>query len=215
MDQKGEEFMKLKERILLLERIHLHTIGFDLFIEHPYKFIVEKVKTMTIGRKLKYKDGTTAADAAKSLSPSQVTQKMSSEIMQYSVNFANDALFTSLCLQFGPEQIATASLFMACCYADIEPTNGPDEWMEVLDHPNLEALVSICEQVLDMLDKKRGSDVKKNNKIRTMLDVWRGSTASGGTSGVGNEDGASRNTKHSPPPHPSGGSSPKRMKTDP
>ena len=37
LDPKGEEFIKLKERILLLERIILHTIGFELSIDHPYK----------------------------------------------------------------------------------------------------------------------------------------------------------------------------------
>jgi cyclin T len=211
MDQKGDEFMKLKERILLLERIHLHTIGFDLFVEHPYKFIVEKVKTLTIGRKLKYKDGTTVAEATKSLPPSQLTQKMSAEIMQYSINFANDSLFTSLCLQFGPDQIATSSLFMACCYADIEPLNGPDEWMDVLDHPDLEALVSICEQVLDTLDKKRGSDINKNNKIRTMLDVWRVSASSG----VGREDVNGSSSKHPASTPPPSAGSPKRMRTEP
>jgi hypothetical protein len=208
MDQKGEEFMKLKERILLLERIHLHTIGFDLFVEHPYKFIVEQVKKLTIGRKLRYKPDSSAAASANKLSPSQVVGKMSTEIMQYSVNFANDSLSTSLCLQFGPQQIATACLFMACCFADIEPSGGPDEWMEVLDHPDLEALVSICDQILDTLDKKRGNDVNKTNKIRTMLDVWRGSATGGG---VGGSDTSS---KHPAPSLPTGASSPKRLKTD-
>jgi cyclin T len=37
LDPKGEEFLKLKERILLLERVILHTIGFELSIDHPYK----------------------------------------------------------------------------------------------------------------------------------------------------------------------------------
>jgi cyclin T len=37
LDPKGDEFLKLKERILLLERIILHTIGFELSIDHPYK----------------------------------------------------------------------------------------------------------------------------------------------------------------------------------
>lgn len=37
LDPNGEEFTKLKDRILLLERIILHTIGFELSIDHPYK----------------------------------------------------------------------------------------------------------------------------------------------------------------------------------
>ena len=44
LDPKGQDFAKLKERILLLERILLHTIGFELSIDHPYKFCVEQVQ---------------------------------------------------------------------------------------------------------------------------------------------------------------------------
>ena len=46
LDPKGEEFLKLKERILLLERVILHTIGFELSIDHPYKFLVDEVRTL-------------------------------------------------------------------------------------------------------------------------------------------------------------------------
>lgn len=44
LDPAGEEFLKLKERILLLERVILHTIGFELSIDHPYKFLVDQVR---------------------------------------------------------------------------------------------------------------------------------------------------------------------------
>lgn len=36
LDGKCREFYRLKERILLLERVILHTIGFELSISHPY-----------------------------------------------------------------------------------------------------------------------------------------------------------------------------------
>lgn len=36
LDGKCREFHRLKERILLLERVILHTIGFELSISHPY-----------------------------------------------------------------------------------------------------------------------------------------------------------------------------------
>ena len=36
LDIKCEEFVRLKERVLLLERVILHTIGFELSISHPY-----------------------------------------------------------------------------------------------------------------------------------------------------------------------------------
>jgi len=36
LDGKCQEFVRLRERILLLERVILHTIGFELSISHPY-----------------------------------------------------------------------------------------------------------------------------------------------------------------------------------
>ena len=44
LDTKGEEYQRLKERILLLERVILHTIGFELSVDHPYTFMVEQVR---------------------------------------------------------------------------------------------------------------------------------------------------------------------------
>jgi len=46
LDIKCEEFVRLKERILLLERVVLHTIGFELSVDHPYKFLVEQVSAL-------------------------------------------------------------------------------------------------------------------------------------------------------------------------
>ena len=43
LDVNGKEFKGLKERTLLLERVILHTIGFELSIDHPHKFLAEQV----------------------------------------------------------------------------------------------------------------------------------------------------------------------------
>lgn len=43
LDVNSKDFIKLKERTLLLERVILHTIGFELSIDHPHKFILEQV----------------------------------------------------------------------------------------------------------------------------------------------------------------------------
>lgn len=36
LDVKCQEFVRLKDRVLLLERVILHTIGFELSVNHPY-----------------------------------------------------------------------------------------------------------------------------------------------------------------------------------
>ncbi len=43
LDVNSKEFIRLKERTLLLERVILHTIGFELSIDHPHKYLYEKV----------------------------------------------------------------------------------------------------------------------------------------------------------------------------
>jgi cyclin T len=45
-DDDDEAYIKttLKERVLLLERVLLHTIGFELSIDHPYQFIAEQIR---------------------------------------------------------------------------------------------------------------------------------------------------------------------------
>lgn len=48
LDVNGKEFLRLKERTLLLERVILHTIGFELSIEHPHKFLAEQVSVLGI-----------------------------------------------------------------------------------------------------------------------------------------------------------------------
>jgi len=83
LDPKGEEYLKLKERILLLERVLLHTIGFELSIDHPYKFLVGQIQKMVMQqRKLEYVPGTPAAKAMEKLPPSQVRDKMMKQCVQ-------------------------------------------------------------------------------------------------------------------------------------
>lgn len=52
-----EEYNKLKERVLLLERILLHTIGFELSIDHPYKFFADQIRRLVQKGKLAFLPG--------------------------------------------------------------------------------------------------------------------------------------------------------------
>jgi len=84
LDPKGEEFLKRKERVLLLERVLLHTIGFELSIDHPYKFLVVQIKKLVIqGRKLEFIPGSSAAKAVENLSSSQIRDKMMNQLLQW------------------------------------------------------------------------------------------------------------------------------------
>jgi len=104
LDPKGEEFAKLKERILLLERVILHTIGFELSIDHPYKFLVEQIKLLVNKRQIEFMQPPTSESSSANLSTSQLLSQMMNKMVQAAMNFANDSMQTSLCLQFGPQK---------------------------------------------------------------------------------------------------------------
>lgn len=166
LDPKGEEFTKLKERILLLERVILHTIGFELSVDHPYKFLVEQIKKLIHTRQLEYRT------PPRNLAPPQIMSKMLNELVQYSMNFANDSVHTSLCLQFSPPLIATSCVYLAGHFAKVQPTNKKT-WLEILACPEgeAEALSSICGQIIELIVDRRGTtDVKAFESIRADLD---------------------------------------------
>jgi cyclin T len=127
LDPASEEFLKLKERILLLERVVLHTIGFELSIDHPYKFLVETIKKLINKRAVEY------------VAPNKLRDKMMHELVQYSMNFANDSMHTSLCLQFDASQIATACVYLGGQFSKVAPTGG-QTWLEVLEWNHVESL---------------------------------------------------------------------------
>lgn len=83
LDPQSEEFSKLKERILLLERVLLHTIGFELSIDHPYKFLVDQIKMLVHGRKVEYIAGTPIAQETEALPSAQVRDKMMNQMVQW------------------------------------------------------------------------------------------------------------------------------------
>ena len=221
LDTKGEDFLKLKERILLLERIILHTIGFELSIDHPYKFFVDMIKKLISTRQLKYSSSklSSASSSSSSLDntkTSEVMSKMMNELVQYSMSTANDSYQTSLCLQFGPKEIATACVYLACMFSGVEPING--DWKKTLlagggnnSYIDVESLVSVCIQIIDLIADKKASDTESVRKIRKALELLKSreeqaqqaaAASSAGASAGGGGGGRSPR----PPPPPSGGS---------
>lgn len=216
LDSKGEEFLKLKERILLLERIILHTIGFELSIDHPYKFFVEQIKKLIDTRQLQYNPKKAAElTTNQHKTNKEITSKMMNELVQYCMSTANDSYQTSLCLQFGPKQIATACVYLACMLSDVEPQNG--DWKKTLLPPssssgptggankhddeedeNMDALVSVCIQIIDLIAEKKASDTESVRKIRKALDLLK------------SRDSEGNKSPRPPPPPPSGESASKR-----
>jgi cyclin T len=123
LDTKSEEFLVLKERVLLLERVVLHTIGFELSVDHPYKFLVEVCKRIVPSRLIEYTNPS---------GPSAQSQKsMMNDLVQCAMNFANDSMLTRLCLQYPPKQIALTCVYMSCQVCKTKPVENKS-WIDIL-----------------------------------------------------------------------------------
>ncbi len=122
-----------REEIMVIERVLLQTIKFDLQVEHPYASIIK------FARSLK-------GDQAK-------LQKM----VQMSWTFVNDSLCTTLSLQWEPEIIAIAVMYLAAKLSKFEVKDWAgrtsyhrhwwDQFVQDLETTELE---EICHQVLDL-----------------------------------------------------------------
>ncbi|XP_012259797.1 cyclin-K [Athalia rosae] len=122
-----------KEEVMTLERILLQTIKFDLQVEHPYSYLLKYAKCLK-GDKNKL-------------------QKM----VQMAWTFVNDSLCTTLSLQWEPEIIAVALMYLAGKLSKFEVVdwNGrlPKHlrwWDMFVEDVTMDLLEDICHQVLDL-----------------------------------------------------------------
>lgn len=107
--------------------------------------------------------------------------KLKGEWTQYAMNFANDSMQTSLCLQFPPHKIAAAVVFLAAMFNKVQPCGGRD-WPSVLEH-DINTLASIMLQVLDLLLDRKNAHKETFEKIKAevikLRDNKRENDASG------------------------------------
>uniref|UniRef100_UPI00358EDD3D cyclin-K isoform X2 n=1 Tax=Myxine glutinosa TaxID=7769 RepID=UPI00358EDD3D len=120
------------EEVMVLERILLQTIKFDLQLEHPYQFLLKYAKQLK-GDKNKLQ-----------------------RLVQMAWTFVNDSLCTTLCLQWEPEIIGVAVMYLAgrlCKFEIQEWTLRPNHrrwWEQFVQDVPVELLEDICHQVLDL-----------------------------------------------------------------
>lgn len=131
-----------KEEVMTLERILLQTIKFDLQVEHPYSYVVRYAKCLK-------------GDKAK-------LQKM----VQMAWTFVNDSLCTTLSLQWEPEVIAVALMYLAgkLSQFDVQDWTGRTAkhlrwWDMFVQDVTMDLLEDICHQVLDLYSQPQSSDV--------------------------------------------------------
>ncbi|ESQ38897.1 hypothetical protein EUTSA_v10001866mg [Eutrema salsugineum] len=121
-----EVYERLKETVLTGEKLVLSTLGFDLEIEHPYQPVMDWIK-----RSVK-------------------VERDADILSQAALNFLNDGLRISLCLQFRPSQIAAAAIYLGSSFAKVKlPCDGDKVWWREFDVTKRQ-LWEICNQTLDL-----------------------------------------------------------------
>lgn len=129
-----------KEEVMTLERILLQTIKFDLQVEHPYNYLVKYAKCLK-GDKNKL-------------------QKM----LQMAWTFVNDSLCTTLSLQWEPEVIAVALMYLSGKLSKFEVVDWCGRtpkhlrwWDMFVEDVTMDLLEDICHQVLDLYSTQAGN----------------------------------------------------------
>ncbi|KAK5580153.1 hypothetical protein RB653_000166 [Dictyostelium firmibasis] len=119
-----QEHSTLKNKILQNEHLILTTIAFELAVEHPYKYLLEYMKSI----------------------------QGSKNLCQVAWNFVNDSLRTSLCLHYPPDLISYASIYLATRFLNYQlVTENKKEWWEMLGI-KFEVLEDISKQILDLYE---------------------------------------------------------------
>ncbi|XP_063764293.1 LOW QUALITY PROTEIN: cyclin-K-like [Eleginops maclovinus] len=126
-----------KEEVMVLERILLQTIKFDLQVEHPYQFLLRYAKQLK-GDKNKVQ-----------------------KLVQMAWTFVNDSLCTMVALQWEPQIIAVAVLYLAgrLSKLDIQEWTSKQSsrrwWEQFVHDVPVEVLEDICHQILDLYSQAK------------------------------------------------------------
>jgi len=121
----GEEYWKLREKVISQEHIVLSTLAFYVTVELPYKYLLNYLKTLHAKHSL----------------------------AQTSWNILNDSFCTMVCLQYKPHVIAVASIFLASRMLKMELPQIKKAWWEVFD-TSMEQIEDIANQVLNLYDNQ-------------------------------------------------------------
>lgn len=126
--KEEKTYALVKDRVLVVERSLLYTIGFDFNIEHPYKVIVNMGKMLEDYLR-KWKRDRSSSKGAKAVGPEDAEgddklfaylydlhARKPNPLIQPAWNFANDSFRLTLCLQYDPHDIALSCFYLALKY---------------------------------------------------------------------------------------------------
>jgi len=128
LKEGSQKFKELREKILAMERVLLQIIAFDMFIEHPYKYIM-KYRALIPG-------------------PPDSTR----QLVQVAWNFVNDSLRTTLALQHDAKTTAVAALYLAFKFLKMQAPEGQAWWLTLHSTAKQDTLEDISNCILDLYD---------------------------------------------------------------
>merc|ERR1719400_2616071 len=163
--QFGQFGQDPREEGMTLERVLLQTIKFDLQVDHPYSPLLKYAKCLKGDKPKLHK------------------------MVQMSWTFVNDSLCTTLCLQWEPEIIAIAVMYLAAKLSKFEVKDwekrkelGHEHWWDMyVDNLETSDLEEICHQVLDLYIQQPtpAKDAADSPPQPGMTSVTSASTSSG------------------------------------
>eukprot|EP01122_Echinamoeba_exundans_P007351 TRINITY_DN2241_c0_g1_i1.p1 TRINITY_DN2241_c0_g1~~TRINITY_DN2241_c0_g1_i1.p1 ORF type:complete len:531 (-),score=88.09 TRINITY_DN2241_c0_g1_i1:57-1649(-) len=148
----SEECMRMREKVLIAERILLQTISFDLMVEHPYRYLKPFAMQVAVPAHLQ---------ALPDQERPQAILEFRQGIVQRAWNFVNDSFTTTLCLQYPAKAIATAASYLACrtLNIDAQATSDGKPFYEVMDVVPAQ-LEDIINQILDLYTNRPEINIK-------------------------------------------------------
>ncbi len=163
-----KETKEVTNKMLLVERILLQTLCFDMQIVHPFSPLLDLIKNL--------KD--------------YIDQEQKLELRQAAISFINDSLRSPLCLCYDPKHIAVTAFYLATMHINITPINpnprslADQSWFELIEnHIDEQLLRKICGVMLDVYGEtsptnafaqikkaRNGSELKGKYDIHTNMN---------------------------------------------
>ncbi|VDN96053.1 unnamed protein product [Rodentolepis nana] len=182
-----------REEVMMYERVLLKTIKFDLQVTHPYGFLLQYAKRF------------------------KGPQDKIKEVVQMAWSFINDSLETTLCLQWEPEIIACAVLYLATRMKSFNVTDwqgkgrSDQSWYECfVEGMTVEVMEDICHRILDIYSDVKNDDVGTTNNMTTSTSAVAPPVPS---TGMKRKAERAPSPPPSPPPPPSSFSSHSKKET--
>lgn len=122
---ESEKYNTFRQQVLVAERLVLQTIAFDLTVEHPHRFLQEHAVLIACKEEERKK------------------------LIQTAWFFVNDSFASTVCLQYRPQLIAAAAIYLAAKNLKIELKSNTDKDWWINANIKIEELTDTTTQILE------------------------------------------------------------------